>query len=476
MKVLPINPAASDSPEALAAFLSECRDVARFRGHPQLVSITLPVAPLDPLAVLESIFEAEERHFYLEKPAEGLAVAAAEAVLSFECEGPTRVAALQDFVNEALEHTIAVGDLALPWSGPHFFTTLTFAPENEPEAAFRPGTVFVPRWQVATAAGATVAVANVLVGPEERLEPVLQRLWRARKKFGSFDYSAVDRDEGMPRPRLEWQEVGPEAAYEESVSRAVQKIRQGAFTKIVLARAREAQADRPLHPLRILNGLRERFPDCYAFSTANGRGQSFIGATPERLARVDGGRLETEALAGSVRRGATASEDAMLGGGLLRSMKDRGEQQVVVDSIVRRLAPLGIRPSFDQQPRLRRLANIQHLHTAIRGVLPAGVGLLQVVDALHPTPAVGGSPREAAVPCIQELETFARGLYAGALGWIDHKGNGEFVVGLRSALIDGARARLYAGAGIVADSEPLKERQETDVKFKAMAQAIADHG
>jgi menaquinone-specific isochorismate synthase len=210
-----------------------------------------------------------------------------------------------------------------------------------------------------------------------------------------------------------------------------------------------------------LNGLRQRFADCYAFSVANGRGQSFIGASPERLLRVNDGQLLTEALAGSIRRGATASEDAALGTALLRSEKDRREHEFVLQSITRRLEPLGIALEFSPTPALRRLANVQHLHTAVRAHLPGRTRLLEALARLHPTPAVGGKPRAAAVPRIRELESFPRGLYAGALGWIDARGNGEFFVGLRSALIDGANG-----------SWPEKEFTETELKFRAMQDAL----
>jgi menaquinone-specific isochorismate synthase len=260
--------------------------------------------------------------------------------------------------------------------------------------------------------------------------------------------------------------------YRAVVAKAVARIEAGEFTKIVLARAQEFGSDQPLHPLRVLNGLRQRFPDCYAFSLANGRGQSFIGASPERLVRVSKGVLETEALAGSIRRGAGASEDAALAGTLLRSEKDRREHQHVLAAITARLEHLGLAPEYAAEPGLRRLANVQHLHTPIRAALPENVRLLAVLAALHPTPAVGGAPLAAAVAAIRGLENFPRGLYAGAIGWSNARGGGEFFVGLRSALVDGGMARVYAGAGIVAGSTPEKEFAETELKFKAMLEAL----
>ncbi|MGC4071676.1 MAG: isochorismate synthase [Nibricoccus sp.] len=474
MTILPLNPAENSSPEALFAFLAQCQQVAAKKGRAQLVSISLEIDALDPLAVLESIFEPGERHFYVERPADGFAVAGAEAVLAFSASGVERFSECQRFIDETLANTLAVGTQTAAFSGPHFFTAFSFFDEVENGEPFEAASVFVPRWQVALADGRTTAVANLLVEANSPLEALAERVWRARKKFGAFDYSAPDFQETPPATPTTIREVGGDGAYAESVRRAVERIEAKEFEKIVLARAKDITASQPLHPLRVLNGLRQRFADCYAFSVANGHGQSFIGASPERLLRVSDGQLLTEALAGSIRRGATASEDAALGTALLRSEKDRREHEFVLQSITRRLEPLGIKLDFPASPGLRRLANVQHLHTAVRAVLPRGARLLDALERLHPTPAVGGKPRAAAVPRIRELESFPRGLYAGALGWIDARGNGEFFVGLRSALIDGAHARLYAGAGIVAGSWPEKEFTETELKFRAMQDALLD--
>jgi menaquinone-specific isochorismate synthase len=471
MTILPLNPAENSSPEALLAFLAQCQQAAKRAGRGQLVSISLEIDALDPLAVLESIFEPGERHFYVERPAEGFAVAGAEAVLAFSARGAERFAGCQQFIDETLANTLAVGTQSAAFAGPHFFTAFSFFDDVETGETFEAASVFVPRWQVALANGRTTAVANLLVEADSPLEALAERVWRARKKFGAFDYSAPDFQEAPAMPTTV-REVGGDGAYAASVRRAVERIEAGEFEKIVLARAKDIVASQPLHPLRVLNGLRQRFADCYAFSVANGRGQSFIGASPERLLRVSDGQLLTEALAGSIRRGATASEDAALGTTLLRSEKDRREHEFVLQSITRRLEPLGVTLDFPATPGLRRLANVQHLHTTVRATLPAGVRLLDALARLHPTPAVGGKPRAAALPRIRELEAFPRGLYAGALGWIDARGNGEFFVGLRSALIDGPHARLYAGAGIVAGSWPEKEFAETELKFRAMQDAL----
>ena len=471
MTILPLHPAENASPEALRAFLAECRDAAARDGRAKLVSISLAVDALDPLAVLEAIFDPAEPHFYAERPSIESAIAGAEVAATFTARGPNRFAEVQRWVDETLEHTIAVGDVNAPFGGPHFFGGFTFHDEVEDGEAFPAARVFVPRWQVARAGATTTAVANFLVSPEMELGPLAERVWRAHGKFRNFDFTGggeVERGGGTP-PTFRASEAGD---YRVAVSRALELIEAGQFKKIVLARAQDLTADRPLHPLRMLNGLRQRFPDCYAFSFAGRGGPSFIGASPERLVRVSRGALETEALAGSIRRGVSASEDAALAGALLHSEKDLREQNEVLEDIVARLKPLGLMLDYPLHPQLRRLANVQHLHTPIRAALPDGVRLLDVLAALHPTPAVGGSPRRAAVARIRELEGFPRGLYAGALGWLNARGGGEFFVGIRSALVEGTTARVFAGAGIVAGSTPEKEFAETELKFKAMLDAL----
>ncbi len=472
MTILPLHPADNaSSPEALRSFLQQCHAAAVRDGHPKLVSISLAVGALDPLAVLESIFEPDEPHFYAERPSLETAIAGAEVAARHEARGPGRFAEVKSWIEELLRHTIAVGDVAAPFGGPHFFAAFTFHDEVEPGEAFPAASIFVPRWQVALAGRTTTAVANLLVSADSDLPALAERVWRAHQRFHHLGFEESPGGEAgtPPPPHFQVREVGE---YRTAVAQALERIGRGEFGKIVLARAQDLIADQPLHPLRMLNGLRQRFPDCYAFSFSHGQGPSFIGASPERLVRVSKGTVETEALAGSIRRGAGASEDAALAAALLRSEKDRREHRQVVDDIVARLRPLGIAAEAAGSPEIRRLANVQHLHTPVRAPLPSGVHLLEVLAAMHPTPAVGGSPREAAVAAIRGLEGFPRGLYAGALGWLNSRGGGEFFVGIRPALVEGARARAYAGAGIVAGSAPEKEFAETELKFKAMLDAI----
>lgn len=471
MTILPVNPAENQSPESFRAFLEQCRALARKAGAPQLVSISLAVDDLDPLAVLESIYEPDELHFYAERPGSGFAVAGAEAVIQFVSEGSDRFPAARRFIERTLEQTLAVGALEEPFAGPHFLLAAGFADQAAPGARVPPLRLFVPRWQVSRMGDGSVAVANLVVTPEAAVAPIAARVARAHAKFRSFDYRARPRQE-RPSGVVRVEEAGPD--YRAAVQQALGEIARGDYRKVVLARARRLVAGEPFHPLGVLNHLRQRFPACYAFSIGDGAGGSFIGASPERLVRVVGGRMHTEALAGSAPRGVTASEDAALARELLHSEKDRREHGLVLESIARRTADLGVKLEHAAAPRLLGLANVQHLHTPVSAVLPPGVHILDLVQRLHPTPAVGGTPREPAVAALARLERFPRGLYAGPLGWVDWRGEGEFIVGLRSAQIAGATATAYAGAGIVAGSDPEKEFAETELKFKALLDALVE--
>ncbi len=471
MLALPVDLTLNRSPEQLLSFLEECRLDARRQKREILVSISLQVDGLDPLAVLESIFEANERHFYVERPSEGMALAGAEAVLSFTASGVDRFKLCQAFIDKTLESAVAVGDLKLSFSGPYFFSAFSFLNTCEKGDPFDAASVFVPRWQVGVKDSVTVAVANLLITENSDVKVHAERLLKAHAKFGSFDYTSPEFEKARPE-KITLKDVTSAEIYSRSVKTSVEEISRGKFQKIVLARAKDLTSVEAFHPLRILNGLRQRFTECYSFSIANGLGQSFIGASPERLVKCDKTKFVTEALAGSVKRGASASEDAFFSSSLQKDEKELREHALVADTICEHLSYLGLKVLRPDRPGVHRYANVQHLHTPIEAERNVKVSIFDVLNSLHPTPAVGGLPRDVTVPLIRPFEGFSRGLYAGAIGFVNSQGEGEFFVGLRSALIDGVNARLYAGAGIVAGSLPEREIDEIELKFKAMQEAL----
>ncbi|RJL27271.1 isochorismate synthase [Bailinhaonella thermotolerans] len=255
--------------------------------------------------------------------------------------------------------------------------------------------------------------------------------------------------------------------YEQAVAQAVQEIRADKLGKVVLARDLRARAEHPIDARILLNRLSTRYPECYTFSCAG-----LVGATPELLVRHTGQAVESLVLAGTTRRGATPEEDAALGAALMNSAKDRSEHVYAVESVRAALTPLTRRLDVPEEPELLVLPNVQHLASPVSGELADGSSVLDLVAALHPTAAVCGTPSDVAMEAIRGLEGMDRGRYAGPVGWIDARGDGEWGIALRSAEIDGHDARLFAGCGIMADSSPAAELAEAQAKLRAMQDAL----
>ncbi len=470
MEIIDIPLEQRADPDDLRKFLAACRDAADTDECDKIASISLAVKHIDPLAVLDSIYEGTAHHFYMENRHRDWAVAGAEAVVAGSWNGDGRFRSARQFAGELTENVIAIGDMNLPLSGPLFFAGFSFTDSAAADEPFPAGLVFVPQWQVARVEGRYVAVANALIRPGMDVDPVAARIWSAHEKFLSFSYDTPPK--APVYHILGEQEVGGEGAFAANVQAGLERIRSGAYQKIVLSRAVDLVFDNSCQPLKILNRLRQDYNRCNCFSLQNEHGASFIGATPERLIAVRDGRFATEAIAGSVGRDPDAGLDARLARELLSSEKDLREHRHVVESILRRLAEVGIEVTVDQSPDLLVLPNVQHLRTPIGGLMPEGVHILDLAESLHPTPAVGGTPREPALEDIQRMEPFRRGLFAGLTGWFDTRGNGEFAVGIRSALTQGHQARLYAGAGIVEGSVPELELRETSIKMEALLRTI----
>jgi menaquinone-specific isochorismate synthase len=258
-----------------------------------------------------------------------------------------------------------------------------------------------------------------------------------------------------------------------AVDGAVTRIRAGELQKVVLARDLLVGSDEPLDPRRLLRRLADRFPDCWTFAV-----DGLLGATPELLLRRSGRELSARVLAGTAPRGAGA-DDERLAATLLGSAKDRAEHALAVDSVVRALDPYCTELTAPAEPHLLTLANVRHLATDVTGTqrrrgARGAATLLELVGAVHPTAAVCGTPRDAAAALITELEGMDRGRYAGPVGWLDAQGDGEFGLALRCAELtaDGTGARLFAGCGIVAGSDPVAELAETQSKFAAFQAAL----
>jgi isochorismate synthase len=256
------------------------------------------------------------------------------------------------------------------------------------------------------------------------------------------------------------------------VSRATELIKEGSFEKIVLSRAFDWRRAEPFSIYATLHRLRRGNPQCHTFLVDEADG-ALVGATPETLLSLFDGAVRSESVAGTTRRGESASEDASLAEALLTSEKDLREHSAVTASILRRLRMVGVLAATSRNAELLRLGNVMHLRTPIEGTMPVDRRFLEVAGELHPTPAVGGKPRALALPFIPGFEPHQRGLYTGAVGWVRSDGaSGKLFVALRCARLKGSEARAFAGAGIVAGSDPEAESTETEMKLRTILEAL----
>jgi len=253
-----------------------------------------------------------------------------------------------------------------------------------------------------------------------------------------------------------------------AVAEAVEAMQAGALTKAVLAREVVVEADIDIDVVAVLQRLRATYPSAFVYLV-----DGFLGASPELLVSRTGDVVRSHPMAGTTARTGDPTTDARLAASLLASAKDRAEHQVTIDTVLDAVLPFCSYVDSEPEPSIVTLANVQHLASLVEGRLSAPpASVMALVGALHPTPAVCGMPRDAALGLIRRLEGFDRGRYAGTVGWVDRSGNGRFAVSIRCAEVDGNRARLVAGNGIVADSDPALELAETRAKLQAMLSAI----
>ncbi len=329
-----------------------------------------------------------------------------------------------------------------PGTGPIAVGALPFAPGA-------PGSLVVPREVVARApdgrAWRTVVENAEVPTPEPR---------------------AVS--DPQPPEHVELTSRPDHAGWRSMVQAALAQIRRGEIGKVVLAREVQVHAPHPFAMASVLRALHDGQPGCYVFAV-----DGFVGASPELLVRREGDVVTSRPMAGSVPADGNEADAERAISRLLRSGKDRDEHRVVVEAVVETLLEHGVDVTARNTPDLVRLDTVAHLATTVSAHLDAGApSALELARALHPTPAVGGTPRDRAVALIGVLEPFDRGPYAGPVGWVDARGDGEWAVALRCGRIEGDRARCYAGAGIVRGSDPDREWDETEAKLAPMLSAL----
>lgn len=417
---------------------------------PRSASIRRTVQRIDPVDVRDTLEEAAGDVRFAWEDGHDLRVAVGTAA-TLVADGPDRTGEIRTqaaAVFEALEPT--TGD-APAWLRPHLYGGFAFHPEHEPDG----------RW-AAFPSAYFVLPAREYVWRDDAIWKIDHKTDEAPRPIEA----TTTRPPHDPDPDQEYDR------WRAAVDQITDRIENGDLTKAVLARAERHTARHDAADVFVR--LCRQDDPTFRFLVEPVAGHAFYGASPELLLRLAGRELVTAALAGSIGRGDASSEDAALGRLLQANPKDSLEHELVVSYLLERLANLHADQIVHRPRRLLKLANVQHLMTPIEAQTPEGTHVLDLVDQLHPTPAVGGIPRTQSMRLIQDLERFRRGWYAGAVGWFDDQGDGVFATAIRSALTAARSTWLFAGAGIVAGSEAEAEWRETRLKMRLMAQALGE--
>jgi isochorismate synthase len=450
----------SDLLGRLAERIATARSRAALSGEDRYITVTLPAEDVDPLALVGAVRDTDLA--YWEQPALRMAVVGIGAAHRIEpapdggrfVEAAAEVRSLRSRTDQiALEgaerRALLLGGFSFSaepgWPGfPSGRLTLpALALIREP---------FDATWMVA----ATVSAGTE---PGELASELVRRLERAGEL--SSRVIAAGEPDHVAAARIDLRDP----MYLKTVTAALDEIRAARLSKVVAART--LHVEHAPHLATFLATLRERYPTCATFAFRHGD-RTFCGSTPERLVRLDGVSVSTAAVAGTAPRGADAAQDQVIADRLRHEPKEQHEHQFVIDEIRRRLAEADVAIDPQAATRVMRLPGLQHLYTPMGGTAPVGTSVLDMVGAMHPTPAVAGVPGPAAEEWIRTHEPFDRGWYAAPVGYCDLAGNGEFRVALRSGLIEGGRTTLMAGAGIVDGSIPERELEETGLKLGAL--------
>ncbi|MGN6256546.1 MAG: isochorismate synthase [Solirubrobacterales bacterium] len=445
------------------------------RGRRTLVSVTKEVEVDDPCAVVFSSRLASDRWFCWEQPDREFALAGLGVAHEATSRGEGR---FRDVADECLrlgERPVREEPRGLPaGAGPVWVGGFAFDPEGGSTSTWSslaPASLVLPQLSICRRGERAFLTVNAVVRPGEGVERLGEEL-TGRLAALRLD-APLPLLDPHPTAHAEIRSARPPREFEGAVKGATARIEAGEFSKVVLAREVIVNAAAAHDPTAIFGAMREQFPACFCFCCGTPEA-AFIGASPELLVRRAGASVSTVALAGSTRRSSDPAVDDHLGEQLLRSDKNRREQRIVAERIVRALRPHAVWVESAAEPEIVKVANIQHLATPVIAQLAEPHSAIEMAGLLHPTPAVGGEPWPAAASAIADLEGMDRGWYAAPVGWMDATEDGEFCVALRSALLRDREAHLFAGVGVVAGSDPEAELAETEVKLGALLPLIAE--
>jgi isochorismate synthase len=450
--------------------------LARVSDGTRLVSATIPVeGEPDPAAIAFGSRRADDRWFCWEQPDRSFALAGLGTATEVVSRGERRFRDVAEGCALATRDRVSSEPEGLPaGAGPIWTAGFAFSPGGGTEpiwSSMPPALAVLPEISIVRSDGVAYLTAAVALEEGSDRNESLQRVERRLASLRSVPLTPADPHPGQATIAGRH----PPERYEEIVAAAVERIGAGSVDKVVLARELTVEANSAHDPAALHGALRDLFPACFCFCFGTPEA-AFAGASPELLVRRSGAVAATVALAGTTSRSADPAVDDHLGEAMLRSPKVRDEHGIVVRRIERTLRPHAVWIHGEPEPFVIKVGNIQHLATPIRAQLTEAMSAVELAGRLHPTPAIGGEPRDPAVAMIDELEGIDRGWYTGPIGWMDAVEDGEFCVGLRSALLRDREAHLYAGCGIVADSDPAAELQESELKFEVLLPLLSFTG
>ena len=434
-----------------------------------VLSLALPLQRVDPLSQLHLLAEKENFRFLWDS-SPGLSFAAAGQCQQLDLEGPRRFELAQKFSDATFTRLIDTTPQVPQIARPRILLAFSFfenTAERQRELYIPTATApavqsILPRWQLSRQGRHGWLRLNGISTDQADARELAEQLWLMREKLNKHcptkQSQSNQKINGTPRSKP-WEEI-----YKPVLNRGLDLVNTSQLHKLVLAVRQSIHLEKPLNPITLLSRLRQEQPGTCRFLWQNNKEGAFFGASPERLLSLRGGRLHSDALAGTTNNDINAHD-------LLLSDKDLREHELVVASITTQLRQLGLNPRRTIRPQLARYGHLVHLHTSIKAKTK-GQLLLQIAEALHPTPAVAGLPRRDAMNWLRTLEPFERGRYAAPIGWIDNCGDGELRVAIRCGNTHGKLLELTAGAGLVKGSIPEKELEEVRLKLAVLANQL----
>lgn len=434
----------------------------------KLFSITKRINKKTPLQVFEGAKRFGKDRFYWMNAERTLTITGVGATITIEAEKDRyhqTETVWKQILNEAwIENEYS----SIPATGVVAFGGMEFdplKPKTELWKKFKTSQFYIPEMMVTEFMSDYFFTINIFIHKEDCPADIADKIYEQEKAFFFSESFTPEHIEIIQKEEIE------PIKWKQTVDDATEVMKKKKVEKIVLARELRLRFNQEVNIPQVLKKLNDTQSNSYIFAFESG-GDCFIGATPERLVKLEKNNLLSTCLAGTAPRGKTEEEDKQIGYELLHDKKNREEHEFVVKMIKDALLKTCTDVEMPKEPVLHPLKNLQHLYTPVTGVLSKGFSIFDVVKNLHPTPALGGTPTEESLAFIREHELLDRGWYGAPIGWVDSNDNGEFAVAIRSGLIQGDSASLFAGCGVLADSDPEMEFEETRIKMLPMLNVL----